>query len=120
MNKIQTAVKKALDQDNIDLILAALAETTVYTIGQEVDGADDPDLLVSPGPNGIMCITAAEDPDLLNDFVDSDPANVLVELDGTTLVALARDELEIMFVFDDGGYCIPRDHIDWWFSEQPA
>ncbi len=121
MSEFKNALKKSIGQGDIDLMLPALLASTFFMVcDQEMDDGEQDIMLTQSQDPDQLCITVAEDAEILAPIKTRNPDFVFVEIKGDELLGLVRDELEIMVLFDDGGYCISRDQIEWWYSEMHA
>lgn len=118
MSELKDAIKQSIDKDDIDLMLPALLEARFFMVcDKEMEDGEQDIMLTQSQDPGQLCITVAEDAEILGPIKTRNPDFVFVEIRGDELLGLVRDELEIMVLFDDGGYCISRDQIEWWYSE---
>lgn len=121
MSEFKNALKKSIEQGDIDLMLPALLASTFFMVcDKEMDDGEQDIMLTQSQDPDQLCITVAEDAEILAPIKTRNPDFVFVEIKGDELLGLVRDELEIMVLFDDGGYCISRDQIEWWYSEMHA
>lgn len=119
MSELQSAIKQSIAECNIDLMLPKLLEAKFFMVCFRESEEADPEIFFLPSQNpDQICITVSEDHALLEGIEEDNPQIVLAEISGDDLLGIVADAHEIMVVFDDGGYCIPRDHIDWWYSDQ--
>jgi|JI10StandDraft_1071094.scaffolds.fasta_scaffold216757_1 hypothetical protein len=118
MSELQNAIKQSIEEGDIDLMLPVLLESTLFMVCDKEMEDGEQDIMLTPSQDpGQLCITVAEDAGILAPIKTNNPDFVFVEIKGDELLGLVRDELEIMVLFDDGGYCISRDQIEWWYSE---
>lgn len=101
-------------------MLPEILKTNFFMVCHRDNDAADPEIFMAPSANpDQLCITVAEDPAFLESIeVESDKI-VLAEISGDQLLGIVADVHEIMIMFDEGGYCIPRDYIEWWYAEEP-
>lgn len=118
MTAFETAVNKSVEEGDIDLILPPLLETTFYMVcDKELDDGEQDIILVESQDEDQLCITVAEDRATLAPVLENNPDVVFTEIKGDELLAIVRDEHEILVLFGEGGYYITRDQIEWWYEE---
>ncbi len=118
MTAFEAAINKSVEEGDIDLILPPLLETTFYMVcDKEMDDGEQDIILVESQDEDQLCITVAEDRATLAPVLENNPDVVFTEIKGDELLAIVRDEHEILVLFGEGGYYITRDQIDWWYEE---
>lgn len=118
MTAFESAVNKSVEEGDIDLILPPLLETTFYMVcDKELDDGEQDIILVESQDEGQLCITVAESRATLEPLLENNPDVVFTEIKGDELLAIVRDEHEILVLFGEGGYYITRDQIEWWYEE---
>ncbi len=118
MTAFEAAINKSVEEGDIDLILPPLLETTFYMVcDKEMADGEQDIILVESQDEGQLCITVAEDRAALEPLLENNPDVAFTEIKGDELLAIVRDEHEILVLFGEGGYYITRDQIDWWYEE---
>lgn len=118
MSAFQDAVKKSVEEGDIDLMLPLLLETKFFMVcDKELEDGDQDIILVASHDPDQLCITVAEDVSVLEPVLAHNPDFAFSEIKGDELLGLVRDEHEILVLFDDGGYYITRDQIEYWYEE---
>lgn len=118
MSEFEDALNKSVAENDIDLILSPLLETTFYMVcDKEMDDGEQDIILVESQDEGQLCITVAENPSWLEPVLKNNPDVVFTEIKGDELLAIVRDEHEILVLIGEGGYYITRDQIEWWNDE---
>jgi|GEM_PF-6993286 len=120
MSELETIIGHAIRENNVDLMLPKILETTFYMVCERESEDAAPEIYLVPSQNpDQLCISVSEDADLLEDFLESNPRIVLAEISGDQLLGLVEEKHEIMIMFKDGLYCLSRAHIDWWYADEP-
>lgn len=118
MSAFQDAVKKSVEEGDIDLMLPLLLETSFFMVcDKELEDGDQDIILVASQDPEQLCITVAEDVSILEPVLAHNPDFAFSEIKGDELLGLVRDEHEILVLFEDGGYYITRDQIEYWYEE---
>ena len=118
MTAFEAAINKSVEEGDIDLILPPLLETTFFMVcDKELADGEQDIILVESQDEGQLCITVAEDRAHLEPLLENNPDVVFTEIKGDELLAIVRDEHEILVLFGEGGYYITRDQIEWWYEE---
>ncbi len=118
MTAFEAAINKSVEEGDIDLILPPLLETTFFMVcDKELSDGEQDIILVESQDEGQLCITVAEDRAALEPLLENNPDVAFTEIKGDELLAIVRDEHEILVLFGEGGYYITRDQIDWWYEE---
>lgn len=118
MSAFQDAVKKSVEEGDIDLMLPLLLETRFFMVcDKELEDGDQDIILVASQDPEQLCITVAEDVSILEPVLAHNPDFAFSEIKGDELLGLVRDEHEILVLFEDGGYYITRDQIEYWYEE---
>ncbi len=120
MSELQAAILQSIKQNNVDLMLPVILKTNFFMVCHRKDETADPEIFLAPSTSaGQLCVTVAEDAALLEYIEEESPNIVLAEINGDQLLGIVAEANEIMIMFEEGGYCIPRGHIEWWYAEEP-
>ena len=120
MSGLEVIITEAVKQNNVDLMLPEILKTKFFMVCYRENETADPEIFMAPSLSpDQLCITVSEDPALLESIEEENEKIVLAEIDGDQLLGIVAEEHEIVIVFSEGSYCIPRDHIEWWYAEEP-
>lgn len=118
MTELEAIISQSIFENNVDLMLPKLLETTFFMVCHRADEAAELEIYLEPSQTSDqLCITVSEDMALLEGLREGNPKIVIAEICGDQLLGMVEEAHEIMIVFEDGVYGIARGHIDWWYSQ---